>query len=374
MRVGRLLIVLVLAAAAVPSAAQRPQPVIDPDSREGFLLQQILQESDPAAKLRLLEQFTAQFPRHQAVAWVYGQSLPLYMQAGQYQRVLAAGDRLLALDPADLDAAETCLKAAVSVKAPEAILKYAQQVWQIAGNRAQAPGVTPEVRDLANKAQRWAEFEAYSAASGISDRGKHGEMLLAAEQCCPQTAYRARIHLDLAQMFHDLSDPGEAIAFASQVLAKDPDNADLMFASAELRFRREEYDQVIPLAQRAAEIVDKEPRPESATPEAWRQRREQYLQGCYWMGGIASSIRERYKLADRLLRASLPYLKDKPPALAAAYLHLGLVNYKLAAQTNGGARARDALRFSELCLAIQSPYQAQAKQNIALIKSEYNLR
>ena len=51
--------------------AQRPRPVYDPETKEGLLIQHIQQETDPADKLRFMEQFVGQYPTNSAIAWVY---------------------------------------------------------------------------------------------------------------------------------------------------------------------------------------------------------------------------------------------------------------------------------------------------------------
>jgi hypothetical protein len=52
------------------AAAQRAKPVIDPETKDGLLIEHILQESDPAEKLHYMEQFAAQYPSHNAAEWV----------------------------------------------------------------------------------------------------------------------------------------------------------------------------------------------------------------------------------------------------------------------------------------------------------------
>src|SRR5260370_26880206 len=77
---------------------------VDSEKPEGKLLQQILQENDQAKKTGLMEQFAEQFPKVQDTAWVLEQLQGIYVSANQPDKVIAAGEKLLAVDPDDPDA------------------------------------------------------------------------------------------------------------------------------------------------------------------------------------------------------------------------------------------------------------------------------
>src|SRR3990172_2273975 len=114
---------LALVLIAAPVTAQRHKLTINAETPEGQLLQQIGLESDVPKKLALMEQFGAQFPKHEAAAWVYAQMVPAYSEAQQYDKAMDAGDKLLALDPEDVEIAHACLKAAEAKKDPDAVKK-----------------------------------------------------------------------------------------------------------------------------------------------------------------------------------------------------------------------------------------------------------
>src|SRR5271168_4593312 len=87
------------------AAAQRAKPVIDPDTLDGLLIQHIEQETEPAEKLRYLEQFASQYPSHQAIAWVYDQLQPEYFRLKEYDQAARIGTLRMAIDPENLEAA-----------------------------------------------------------------------------------------------------------------------------------------------------------------------------------------------------------------------------------------------------------------------------
>src|SRR4249919_2221679 len=78
---------------------------VDAEKPEGKLLQQILQESDAAKKTALMEQFTVEFPKLDATPWVLEQILGVYVKANNPDKIIATGQKLLAVDPDDPETA-----------------------------------------------------------------------------------------------------------------------------------------------------------------------------------------------------------------------------------------------------------------------------
>src|SRR5256885_329994 len=105
-------------------AQRRQLGTVNTETPEGALLQQIGQAEDASKKLGLMEQFTSQFPKHEAAAWVEEQLQPAYLKAGQFDKAIATGEALLASDADDLEAAHQNLKAAEAKKDPEAVRKW----------------------------------------------------------------------------------------------------------------------------------------------------------------------------------------------------------------------------------------------------------
>ena len=96
---------LLLASTAL--AVDRHKLDVDPETPDGILLQRIEQEPTAPRKLVLLEKYVVEYPKTAAIAWVYEQLLPMYMEANQWDRVIATAEALLAADPNDLDSART---------------------------------------------------------------------------------------------------------------------------------------------------------------------------------------------------------------------------------------------------------------------------
>src|SRR5512133_3180976 len=102
----RLLAVFVLSVAAWGQRHKIEE--INAEKPDGKLLQQIMQESDAAKKSALLEQFSGEFPKNEATPWVLEQLQGYYVKANDADKTIATGDKLLAVDPDDAEAALQC--------------------------------------------------------------------------------------------------------------------------------------------------------------------------------------------------------------------------------------------------------------------------
>src|SRR5579883_1819802 len=88
---------------------------------------------------QLLEQFVGQYPKTPQTVWVLEQLQQYYAKAGQAEQAMAAGEKLLALDPEDPEAALQCLKAAEAEKNVALIEKYSELTFANARKDAAAP-------------------------------------------------------------------------------------------------------------------------------------------------------------------------------------------------------------------------------------------
>src|SRR3954468_9329266 len=122
------------------SAQRHKLAAINSESPDGKLIHQSLQENDPAKKLVILEQFMSQHANEkEAAEWVLAQLQPMYLTAGNFDKTIETGEKLLALDAADIDAAYANLKAAEGKQDAAGIIKWSAATSQIARKTAAAP-------------------------------------------------------------------------------------------------------------------------------------------------------------------------------------------------------------------------------------------
>ena len=94
-----------------------------------------------------MEQFLAQYPKHEGAVWVYSQMVASCAKLGQFDKAMAAAEKVLAKDPADLETAVAAVKAAEAKKDPDAVRKWAVQSSDLARKAAQAPKAEDEDDD-----------------------------------------------------------------------------------------------------------------------------------------------------------------------------------------------------------------------------------
>lgn len=368
--------------AAGTFAADRHKIDIDPESQDGILLQRIQQEPVPARKLAFLEKFVAQYPKATSLAWVYEQLLPIYIEATDWDKVLATAQSLLALDPDDLDAAADALQAAEAKKDLELIEKCAEASWDVASRAVQAnqPPDPDDVPDWAKQVEyakqvlAYAEYVLSSQASVESDRQRKAMLVQALEKRNPQSKYLAAAKRDGLHANEEIISPQRQLAMAEKGLPHDPDNEDFLMVIAEHNMAREkDLPKVLSQSLRVLEILQKKSKPDSVSAEDWEKKKVNYLGAANWMAGVILGRQGRYSLSDRHLRAALEYIRDTPQLLAAAYFYLGYDNYAMAGELRDKSRAIEAVKYSKLCAAIDGPFQPLAQRNLAAIRNEYNV-
>ncbi len=375
-------ITLVLIAMMATASAQRRKPAtIDAGTPEGLLLQQIGTESDEVKKLALMEDFIGKFPQHEGAPWVYGMIIGAYTKAGQYDKALQTGDKLIAADPGDVESAYACLQAAESKKDPDLVIKWSGATSAAARKLAESPKPADP-----NEAEEWArqveyakqvdvrsEYSLYAALLQSTDPKKKVQLGEALEQRNPQSQYLPQMTEQRFLAYVQAGEVPKAIALAEKAIEKDQATVEMLLAVADRNRANKQYDQATAVAKKAVAAAEAKSKPEGVSDADWATWKTQVISRAHWTAGIAAAAQSKWAATDQELRAALPGLKNSREMLAEALFYLGLANYRIA---EGGqtARARDALRFSQECAAIPGRFQAPASTNVKGIKARYHIQ
>jgi tetratricopeptide (TPR) repeat protein len=365
-KVLALLVILV----ALPGLmiAQRPKPVYDPETKEGLLIQHIQQETDPSEKLHFMEQFVVQYPSNPMIAWVYDNLQPAYMKEKAWDEAMRIGEKRVALEPDNLDAAKLSLKAAETKGNLDDIAKWADCTWRIAALVASKGG-----RSAADAEQTklYAESNLYSTAEQTADPPTRIALLLALQERNPKSPFVENIPAECVALYKKSNQMDKALALAEQTLQNDPENIDVLMVIIEYHFAHEDHTKVVSETIRAIDILEKRSRPTSLSEEEWQKKKTQLLGSVYYMGGVSSSLSGQYSRGDQFLRAALPSTVVDATQEATVLYFLGLANYKLADREPG--RAQQAVNYWRRCASIKSNFQGQALKNVDATRSEFNL-
>jgi hypothetical protein len=195
----RTLIVLI----AFTMAAFGQRHKLEPENTatpEGKTIQQALDETDEAKKAALLEQYVADYPKSGGTTAALELLQAYYLKAGQPDKVIAAGEKLLAIDPADPDAALQSLKAAEAKKDPAMILKWAAATSATARKVAEKPKPAAEDEaadwkaevDYAKQVDTYSEYALYRASLESTDPKVAIALVEALRQQNPKSEYAAK--------------------------------------------------------------------------------------------------------------------------------------------------------------------------------------
>ncbi len=364
----------------IGTAAFSQKLVIEVDTQEGQVLQQIDAEAGAAKKQAMLEQFASLFPNHEAINWVLGQLQLSYVADGKFDRVLEIGTRLLGLDPDDVSAAHNSLKAAEGKKDVDLIRRWSDQTTQIARKVKQAkkPEDPEELEDwkhkieYAKQVEQYAEYAVYFAAVQSRDAKIKSKLIENLEQKNPNSEYLAQLRTAQTQVVRQV-DIEEAVTAAEASFAKGEYNIDsLIMVANHLMTKRRDPDKVIAYSNKAVEMLNAAPKPAEMSEADWDAKKSQMIGAASWMMGLLYSTQEKFAMADRTLRLALPNLKSSD-MIAGALYHLGYVNYRLA-EAGERIRIHDAVRYTTECISINSAVQQQAIENLKSMKAEYNLQ
>jgi len=349
---------LILAAFACTAFAQRHKiEEVDTEKPGGKLLQQIMQENDAAKRAPLLEQFAGEYPKHEAIGWVLEQLQQSYAKAGDADKTIAAGDKLLAVDPDDPEAALASLKAAEMKKDPALIKKYSALTVAAARKGGDS--------DYTKQVVNYADFSLYRAAAESRDPKVTIDLAESLRRQSPAGEYSAKAIEPLFVAYRQANDNPKAIALAEQAVAAGQPNEDMLLALADsYAQQKKEPQKVHAYSAKAIEMIGAKPKPEGIADADWAARKNLVTGIAHYMSGKLYYTENNFPKADSELRAALPLVENNAAMKPEVLYLLGFANYKL-------NKPQEAANYYRACAAVKSPFQALAAKNLTGVKTQY---
>jgi tetratricopeptide (TPR) repeat protein len=363
--------VFLLAFACAAFGQRHKLEEVDAEKPEGKLLQQIMQENDTGKKAALMEQFTGEFPKLEQTAWVLEQLQAMYVKANQPDQIIATGQKLLALDPDDPEAALQCLKAAEAKKDIPMIVSFSAKTSANARKMINAPKPADAEQveswknnvDYAKQVDTYAEYSIYRAGLESRDPKTTIELLELLVQRNPNSEYAAKTQQPLFLAYRQAGQNDKAIAMAEKVLATDQTNEDMLLVVTDnYAQNKKEPAKVHEYSAKIVEIMAAKPKPEGMADADWAARKNLITGLAHYMSGKLYASEGKHAQADTELRAALPLIADnmKPEV----NFLLGLANYKM-------QKPQEAVTYFRACAAAASPFKAEANRNVLRIQQEY---
>jgi tetratricopeptide (TPR) repeat protein len=350
--------------------------VADPDTPDGKFLELINLESDDARKLALIEQFTVTFPKSVSIGWAYSQIQDIHIKQGRFDKAIQAGDKVLELDPDDLDAAQQSLLVARIMEDQALTKKYSDLSSAIARRLSTAPPILDDPDDAVAQKKRLEaaadllvkeEYALYDQAfTTVDPRGKI-QILDQLLKLNPRTRYLKDTLLMYFLACRQLNETSKALAAAERLLQADPGHEDVLLFLADYHFRRkQETRRVLEYCDRIVALMNSKKKPGALSEAEWNHQKAVYSGTAYYMAGTVYFNEKRYEPADHSLRLALPLFEGSSTMLPAVLTSLGWVNYQL-------GRYSEAVRFYKQCMPFGGIYKEQAEKNLAAIKAEQGL-
>lgn len=363
----------ILALAALGMYGQQHQKFeINTETEEGKLLQMIGEENGTERKMLLMDSFIQKFPAHGAAGWVYSQIQAAYAKAGNSAKVVEIGDKLVAMDPLDLDGAYAGLKAAEALKNVDLIIRWSGLTSDAARKTAALPQPSDADQveawkqrvDYAKQVDTYTEYSLFAAA--LANQQKILPLFEALEKHNPKSPYIGQLAGAYIVAINQ-SGADKVLPAAERLLGHDPSNPDLLLIVADAYMNQHQNPKALAASNKLIEVMKDRPAPQGVQPADWQNKQNLSLGRAYWYIGIIYAGDENWGPADQALRAAMPYIKSNEALSGPALFYLGLANYRMG-KGKDKAKMADALKFSEQAAAIKGPLQAKAAQNLKAIK------
>jgi len=171
-----------------------------------------------------------------------------------------------------------------------------------------------------------------------------------------------------------VSDPKDAPDLTTALEQQNPKSKylempDLLAVLADNALSRKQTDRALSYANRIIADAAKKA-PDGIEAAEWERTKTAGLAKGYWTAGVILAEQQKFKDADRDLRAALPLIKGNNAMMGPALFYLGVANYQLSTMTNNKAKMVEAAKFSEQSAAIAGPYQDQAYKNANAMKAQ----
>jgi tetratricopeptide (TPR) repeat protein len=346
---------------------------VDAETPDGKVLQQVMQAADPAQKTALLEQFVAQFPKAQAAPWALEQLLAIYAKAADSDKVLVVGEKLLAVDPDETEAALQCLKASEAKHNLEAIKKYSELASKLAVKMQATPQPKEAEQvetwkqevDYARQVDIYCEYSLYRVFLESRDPKltvEFGELLPARY---PTGQYAGKLDDIMFLAYRQAGQSDKAIALAERVLTKNQNSEEMLLVVADNYMQnKKESEKVHGYCARLVELMNSKPKPEGVADDAWTTRKNLIIGQAHYMNGKLYFNENKFPQADTELTAALPLIESNAAAKGESLYLLGFSNYNM-------KKMQEAANYFKACSQVKSDYQAKAAKNLQVIKGQY---
>jgi len=366
-RMLSLLLISLLCAARL--AAQSSSIAIAAGTPEDQELQTISAEQDAAKRTEMFKTFVEKFASNPAaVAYGNWQLAQLYVEEGELQQGLEAGDKALAAAPNNLELLAFQAQTAQQMKLNAKVIEYAIRGGEAynAIGKTKPEGMSDErftsevqTAKLSGKpSYEYLETAGLNAFASVNDPKARFAYVEKFEQAFPNSRFSEQIAQYGMFSLQEMRESSRAIAYGEKLLAKNPDSMATLVLLAGLYAEDPKVGNPLKAMTYAKKVLTLA----NADAADADETRKLSAGAAYSTMGYAFLKQEKYLAAIPELKRGAALLKQDPGSYSTVLYRLGYAYAKL----NRKAAARDVLQEA---INVNGPFQQACRELLAKVNA-----
>lgn len=362
-----------VAAIAGSAAAQIGKTVVvSAGTDEDKALSPIYAAPDGPDKVALIDKFMADYGKGDFELLGDQLYVQTYLAQKNYPKVFEYGDKVLALDPEDLQAASAMARAAVETNDTEKLFGTGTKVAAIIASYQAKPA--PE----GTSADQWTQTKAAAIANAQGDIGyiQYSMIQVAYKTkdnsaraalferyvaAFPDSPYTGTARDQIAISYQQAQNTPKMIDSAQKALDADPNDVSMLILLCDYwSDNSQQLDKAAADAQKSLDVLRQAKKPDGMSDDDWQK------QATLEKGIAYSSLGEIYVVKGRN-PAAVDAFKQAKPLLKASDYYYGRNLYRLGFTLAKMQRLPEARVVLTEAMSVDSPYKARAKDTLAKI-------
>jgi len=356
--------------AAVPLRAQLGKTVIvSAGSEADHQLNEISAAADPAAKLKLIDAFSAAHPEGDLQILADEQYVNYYLAAKQYDKAFEYGDKLFALDPDNFSNAVNMVRAANEKGDADRLFTAGEKASGILQRfKAEPPpaGTSPDSWKAQQQQklepikdnQDYIEQSLMNAAYQQKDAAKRATLLVRFANLFPESPNAGQALGAAALTYQQAQNRPKMLETANRALVKDPDNLGILLLLADdFSEKGEQLDKAEAYAKKAASLCDTAKKPAAASDADWQKQ-------INLQKGLAFSALGQIDLQKKLNPAAVESLSKAAPLLKPNAAVYARNQYRLGFAYLNLKKTAEAKQAFTDAASVDSPYKGLAQDKL----------
>jgi tetratricopeptide (TPR) repeat protein len=323
--------------------------------------------TDPAEKLKLIDEFSNAHPDDDFQIIADEQYVNYYINAKQYDKAFEYGDKLWARDPENYSNGVNMVRAAGEKGDTERVFAYGEKTTGMLQSYKAAPAPAGKAADYweaqktrrleqAKEDQNYVEQSLLSAAYQAKEPAKKADFLARFANIFPDSPNARQVLIDAAYSYQQARDPRKMLDLGNGVLAKDPNNVGMLLLLADYFSEAgTQLDKAEEYAKKVGALCDTAKKPENVSEEDWKKQNDlQKGLALSALGQVSLQKKDSAGAVKNLLNAA-PLLKADATSYARNQYRLGYAYVNIKQKTEAIQAFTDAA-------SVDSPYKEKAAE------------